>query len=183
MHGNRNVQLVGSLAVANRLAEAVLCLESRPSTRTRVYHPNMPDLAIPFCAHSRPMTPIRDQCHWQLEVGSARVSSARHEPRSHHIAGLLEVECEGQERSAQLQGPMDVPNAYRPRNTQRVSARSARDECSVVAFPSERRLSPRSDRSLEASPADRRDWLAARLRYGASTSNIRANSPRFTWAR
>jgi hypothetical protein len=52
---------------------------------------------------------------------------------------------------------MDVSNACQPRNT----ARSARDESSVVAFPSERRLSPRSDRSLGVSPADRRAGLAA----------------------
>ena len=52
---------------------------------------------------------------------------------------------------------MDVPNAYGSRN----AARSARHEQSVVAFPSERRLSPRSDRSLGVSRADRRAWLAA----------------------
>ena len=53
---------------------------------------------------------------------------------------------------------MNVSNACQPRNT----ARSARNERSVVAVPSERRLSPRSDRSLGASAADRRAWLAAR---------------------
>jgi hypothetical protein len=52
---------------------------------------------------------------------------------------------------------MDVSNACQPRNT----ASSARDERSVVAFPSERRLSPRSDRSHGVSRADRRAWLAA----------------------
>jgi len=52
---------------------------------------------------------------------------------------------------------MDVPSAWWARN----AARSARHERSVVAFPSERRRSPRSDRSLGVSQADRRDWLAA----------------------
>ena len=52
---------------------------------------------------------------------------------------------------------MDVSNTWQARNT----ASSARDENSVVAFPSERRLSPRSDRSFGVSPADRRAWLAA----------------------
>ena len=52
---------------------------------------------------------------------------------------------------------MDVPSARQARN----AARSARDERSVVAFPSERRLSPRSDLPLGDSPADRRAGLAA----------------------
>ena len=60
MHGIRNVQLAGSPAVANRPAEAARCLESCASTRTRVYHPNMPDSARTFCAQSKPI-PIRDQ--------------------------------------------------------------------------------------------------------------------------
>jgi hypothetical protein len=47
--------------------------KSRASTRTRVYDPNMPDVARTFCAQSKPL-PIRDQC--QLEVGWARVARA-----------------------------------------------------------------------------------------------------------
>ena len=47
--------------------------KSRASTRTRVYDPNMPDVARTFCAQSRPI-PIRDQC--QLQVGWARVPRA-----------------------------------------------------------------------------------------------------------
>jgi hypothetical protein len=39
MHRIRSVQLAGSPAVANRPAEAARCLESRASSRTRVYHP------------------------------------------------------------------------------------------------------------------------------------------------
>jgi hypothetical protein len=39
MHRIGSVQLAGSPAVANRPAEAARCLESRASTRTRVYHP------------------------------------------------------------------------------------------------------------------------------------------------
>jgi hypothetical protein len=70
-------------------------------------------------------------------------------------------------RPAQPKRRMNVPNAWQPRN----AARSARDKRSVVAFPSERRRSPRSDRSLGFSPADRRDWLAA--------CNIMHRYPRF----
>jgi len=73
MHIIRNMQLAGSPAVANRLAEAALCLELRASTRTRVSHPNMPDLARTYCAHSRPI-PRRDQR--QLQVGWARLARA-----------------------------------------------------------------------------------------------------------
>ena len=73
MHGIMTVQLAGSPAVASRPAEAALCLESRASTRTRVYDPNMPDVARTFCAQSKTI-PIRDQC--QLEVGWARVARA-----------------------------------------------------------------------------------------------------------
>jgi hypothetical protein len=47
--------------------------KSRASTRTRVYDPNMPDVARTFCAQSKPI-PIRDQC--QLEVGWARLARA-----------------------------------------------------------------------------------------------------------
>ena len=47
--------------------------KSRASTWTRVYDPNMPDVARTFCAQSKPI-PIRDQC--QLEVGWARVARA-----------------------------------------------------------------------------------------------------------
>jgi hypothetical protein len=73
MLGIRSMSLAGSPAVANRPAEAARCLESRTSTRTRVYDPNMPDVARTFCAQSKPI-PIRDQC--QLEVGWARVARA-----------------------------------------------------------------------------------------------------------
>jgi hypothetical protein len=45
----------------------------RASPRSRVYHPNMPDVARTYCAHSRPI-PIRDQC--QLQVGWARLARA-----------------------------------------------------------------------------------------------------------
>ena len=38
MHSTRNMKLAGSPAVASRPAEAARCLESRASTRTRVYH-------------------------------------------------------------------------------------------------------------------------------------------------
>ena len=47
--------------------------KSRASTRTRVYHPNMPDLARTFCAHSRHIA-IRDQR--QLQVRWARLARA-----------------------------------------------------------------------------------------------------------
>jgi hypothetical protein len=73
MLGIRSMSLAGSPAVADRPAEAARCLESRASTRTRVYDPNMPDVARTFCAQSKPI-PIRDQC--QLEVGWGRVARA-----------------------------------------------------------------------------------------------------------
>ena len=73
MHGIGNVPLAGSPAVASRPVVAARCLESRASPRTRVYHPNMPDVARTYCAHSRPI-PIRDQC--QLQVGWARLARA-----------------------------------------------------------------------------------------------------------
>ena len=47
--------------------------KSPASTRTRVCHPTMPDVARTFCAHSRPI-PRRDQC--QLQVGWARLARA-----------------------------------------------------------------------------------------------------------
>ena len=80
---------------------------------------------------------------------------------------------------------MDVPNACQPRN----AARSARDERSVFAFPSERRLSPRSDRSLGVSRADRRTGLAAckpmhqhwrSARRGASWAGRLTGRPRYS---
>ncbi len=73
MHRIRNMQLTGSPAVAKWPGEAAVCFESRASIWTRVYHPNMPDLARTFCAQSRPIA-IHDQC--QLEVGWARLARA-----------------------------------------------------------------------------------------------------------
>jgi hypothetical protein len=52
------------------------------------------------------------------------------------------------------------PTQGRPKRM-KAPARSAPDENSVFAFPSERRLSPRSDLSLGVLRADRRAWLAA----------------------
>ncbi len=87
----RSMSLAGSPAVANRPAESARCLESRASTRTRVYHPNMPDVGRTYCANSRPV-PIRDQ--YQNPVGWARLARAvRLAPTT--SLGLLEVECEG----------------------------------------------------------------------------------------
>jgi hypothetical protein len=80
---------------------------------------------------------------------------------------------------------MDVPSARQPRN----AARSARHERSVVAVPSERRLSPRSDRSLADSRADRRTGLAAckpmhrhsrSARRGASWAGRLTGRPRYS---
>jgi hypothetical protein len=80
---------------------------------------------------------------------------------------------------------MDVPSARHPRN----AARSARHERSVVAVPSERRLSPRSDRSLGDSRADRRTGLAAckpmhqhwrSARRGASWAGRLTGRPRYS---
>ena len=80
---------------------------------------------------------------------------------------------------------MDVPNARQPRN----AARSAGGERSVFAFPSERRLSPRSDRSLGVSRADRRTGLAAckpmhqhwrSARRGASWAGRLTGRPRYS---
>jgi hypothetical protein len=62
------MQLACSQARPNRLAEAALCLESRASIWTRVYHPNT--RAMIFCASNRP-TPIRNQC--QFKVGWVRL--------------------------------------------------------------------------------------------------------------
>ena len=59
MHGMRNMQLAGSPAVANRPAEAALCLESRASIWTRIYHPNMPDLAGTFLRTKQAHTNMR----------------------------------------------------------------------------------------------------------------------------
>ena len=47
--------------------------KSHASIWTRIYHPNMLDLARTFCAHSRPI-PMRDQ--HQLQVGWARLARA-----------------------------------------------------------------------------------------------------------
>ena len=70
MHSIRNVQLACSQARPNMPAEATLCVESRASIWTRVYHPKMPDLERMFCTHSRP-TPIRNQC--KFKVGWVRL--------------------------------------------------------------------------------------------------------------
>jgi hypothetical protein len=92
MHDIRNVPLAGSPAVASRPAEAARCLESRASTRTRVYHPNMPGFGENF-----------------LHTQQAHINDGRNLLLA--PCASLEVECKGLERSAQPQRRMDVPNA------------------------------------------------------------------------
>ena len=91
MHSTRNVRLAGSPAVASRPAEAARCLEPRASTRTRVYHPQ-----YARCSESVLRT---QQGHTKTRPmpGSSWMGAtcSRHAPRSHYVAGLLEVECEG----------------------------------------------------------------------------------------
>ena len=74
-------RLAGSPAGANRPAEAALCLESRARISGRALTiRNMPDSAIHFGAHSRPML-IRNEC----QLAAARL---RCKPRSHAVDGL-----------------------------------------------------------------------------------------------
>jgi hypothetical protein len=147
MHVTKNMQLAGSPAVASRPAEAARA----PGRAFTIC--NMPDVARASCAHSRPI-PIRDQC--QHEVGWARLARAmRLTPTT--SGDFSRSNARGRRDLHSPPNRMDVPKAWQPRN----AAISARDERSVVAVPSERRRSPRSDRSLGGSPADRRDWLAA----------------------
>jgi hypothetical protein len=91
MHSTRNMRLAGSPAVASRPAEAARCLESRASTRTRVYHPQYARCSESVLRTQQAHTNTRPMpaSSWMGATGS------RHAPRSHYIAGLLEVECEG----------------------------------------------------------------------------------------
>ena len=143
---------------------------------------NMRDVARASCAYSRPI-PIRDQC--QLEVGWARVARA---VRLAPTTSLDSSRSNARGRS-DLHSPHDAwtsqTHGWQPRN----AARSARGERSVVAFPSERRLSPRSDRSLGISRADRRTGLVAckpmhqnsrSARRGACSAGRLTGRPRYS---
>ncbi len=91
MHGIRSTSLAGSPAAASRPAEAARCLESRASTRTRVYHPQYAG-----CGDSLQRT---QQAHTNTRPMPASdrmgATCSRLSHRSHHVGGLLEVECEG----------------------------------------------------------------------------------------
>ena len=91
MHHIGSVRLAGSPAVASRPAEAARCLESRASTRTRVYHPQYAG-----CGENLKRT---QQAHTNTRPMPASygmgATCSRYAPRSLHVGGLLEVECEG----------------------------------------------------------------------------------------
>jgi hypothetical protein len=91
MLGIRNVQLAGSPAVANRPAEAARCLESCTSTRKRVHHPQYARCGENLLRTQQDHTNTRPM----PASGPMGATCSRRAPRSHHIAGLLEVECEG----------------------------------------------------------------------------------------
>ncbi len=59
MHGIRSLRLAGSPAVASRPAEAARCLESRASTRTRVYHPQYAECGENFLRTQQAHTDTR----------------------------------------------------------------------------------------------------------------------------
>ena len=105
--------------------------------------------------------PLRDQ--YQLEVGWARLS------RVMSLAPIISLDfsrsnARGRSDLHRPKRRMDVPSTYFPRNT----ARLARQERSVVAVSSERRLFASQRPTLGGSgpadllrPADGRDWPAA----------------------
>jgi hypothetical protein len=180
MHSTRNMQLAGSPAVASRPAEAARCLESRESTRTRVYHPQYarcqrecPEhIAGPYqCATNASLK--LDGRDWLAPCASLR--PYRWTPRG---------------RMRGVGATCTAPTTHG--RTKRMAApeccKTARDE-RVAAFPSERRRSPRSDRSLGVSPAHRRDWLAAcntmhqysrSARRGACSAGRVIGTPRYS---
>ena len=91
MHGIRNVQLAGSPAVASRPAEAAQCFEVACKP---------PEARLPSeyarCGENLLRT---QQAHTNTRPmpasGRMGATCSRRAPRSHHVGGLLEVECEG----------------------------------------------------------------------------------------
>jgi hypothetical protein len=96
---------------------------------------------------------------------------SRLSPRSYHVGGLLEnkkmrgvgATCTAPTTHGRLlpSGRVTEWCLCDSNSDQQTSQAHVSPEHSVVAFPSERRRSPRSDPSLGVSPADRRAWLAA----------------------
>ena len=91
MHRIGSVRLAGSPAVASRPAEAARCLESRASTRTRVYHPQYAGCGENLLRTQQAHTNTRPM----PASGWMGATCSRRATRSHHVGGLLEVECEG----------------------------------------------------------------------------------------
>ncbi len=91
MHSTRNMRLAGSPAVASRPAEVARCLESRASTRTRVYHPQEAGCGENFLRRKQAHTDTRPMPA-SCPMGATCSPGA---PRPHHIASLIEVEVEG----------------------------------------------------------------------------------------
>ena len=127
----------------------------RASRRTfsDTFGPSRTDFASILRAHTRPL-PIRDQC--RLEIRWARRA------RVVSLAPIISLDLS----RSDARGRSDL-HSSKDAWTSRMHIRPgilqvlARHEVSVDASPSERRLSPRSDRWRGDSPADRRDWLAA----------------------
>ena len=71
----------------NTPAEVALCFEPRANIVTGIRHPNM---------RIRRWRPAHtaDRCEYATDAGLTSDGRGS-EPRSHHIAGLLDVECEG----------------------------------------------------------------------------------------
>jgi hypothetical protein len=114
----------------------------------------MPDSARASCAQSRPIPIYATNASLRLD-GRASLPPCRGTSRG-RMRGV----------GATCTAPTTHGRPKRMKAQEYGKIRAARNQrCRYLSFPlsfpSERRLSPRSDRSLGVLPADRRDWLAA----------------------
>ena len=151
MHGIRSVQLAGSPAVASRPAEAARCLEPRASTRTRVYHPQHAR-----CGESVLRT---QQAHTNTRPMPASswmgATCSRHEPRSHHIAGLTRSNARGR---SDLHSPSDACT-FQTCDTAGMPQDSGRTQAASSNFRHNSQNSRRTGRWLGLALRYRQSWL------------------------
>ena len=151
MHVIRNMQLASSPAVADRPAEAALCLE------VTCEHP---DARLPSEYAGFGENFLRtQQAHTNTRPTPALswmgATCSRHEPRSHHIAGLTRSNARGR---SDLHSPSDACT-FQTCDTAGMPQDSSRTQAASSNFRHNSQYSRRTGRWLGLALGYRQSWL------------------------
>ena len=151
MHDIRNMQLASSPAVADRPAEAALCLEVTCE---------QPDARLPYEYAGFGENFLRtQQAHTNTRPTPASswmgATCSRHEPRSHHIAGLTRSNARGR---SDLHSPSDACT-FQTCATAGMTQDSCRTQAASSHFRHNSQNSRRRGRWLGLALGYRQPWL------------------------